>query len=497
MQITLISPYPDITNFGLRTISAYLKASGHTTRLIFLPDPYGDDVVPDVLRYDDRTLDGIIPLCADSDLVGISVMTNYFEGAIQITQKIKSRLNKRIIWGGIHPTVCPEECLEHADMVCIGEGEESIRNLVERMSDEREYAAIKGIWLKKDGSIVRNPIEELRQDLDGLPYPDYDTDHHYIMFEDRIEKMTVQHLEMLLRRGTVSHYLNMTGYQTLAGRGCPHRCSYCCNHTLRNFYPGQRYVRWRSVKHFVGELGWVREHLPFVDYVWISDDTFLGQSSKKIQEFCEQYKDKIGLPFFCLASPLTISEEKLDLLADAGLFFVQMGIESGSRKTQKRFDRARMSNERILAAAAMLNKYKAKMIPPQYDFIVDVPGETVEDKLESIRLIAKLPRPYRLQIFSLVLFPGTTLYRIAKDNGFILDDRNEIYNRSWNDRKINYINLLFLLAKSGRMPGWFLRRLADRYLVKVFNTKLANKLLVRLMPAFKKGLSVVKQHFCM
>ena len=57
MRITLISPFPDITNFGLRTISAYLKESGHKTRLIFLPDPYGDDVVPDVLRYDDHILD--------------------------------------------------------------------------------------------------------------------------------------------------------------------------------------------------------------------------------------------------------------------------------------------------------------------------------------------------------------------------------------------------------------------------------------------------------
>jgi len=419
-------------------------------------------------------------------------MTNYFEGAVQITRKIRSNLDKKILWGGIHPTVRPEECLEHADMVCIGEGEESIRNLVDRMSDEKDYSAVKGIWLKKDGSVVRNPLEALRQDLDGLPNPDYDTAHHYIMLQGRIQKMTLRHLEMSLQKGTISRYLNMTGYQTLAGRGCPHKCSYCCNDALKNLYAGQRYVRWRSVRHFIEELIWVKEKLPFVDYIWISDDTFLAQSLGRIKEFCAQYKEKVGLPFFCLASPLTVSDEKMALLTDAGLFFIQMGIESGSEKVQRLFHRERMSNQRILNAANILNKYKRKMISPQYDFIVDVPGETTQDKIESIRLISRLPKPYRLQIFSLVLFPGTKLYDMAKRNELILDDRKEVYNRSFNDRSINYLNLLFLIAKYGRLPGWLLRALSNLYLIRVFNSRIGNRVLSKLLPAIKRQLSVIR-----
>ena len=119
MIITLISPIPDITNFGLKTISAYLREAGHQTRLIFLPDPFGDNFVPEILWYNDRVLYRLIHLCADSDLIGLNVMTNYFESTIQITQKIKSKLNKKIIRGGIHPTVCPEERLKYADIVCI------------------------------------------------------------------------------------------------------------------------------------------------------------------------------------------------------------------------------------------------------------------------------------------------------------------------------------------------------------------------------------------
>jgi hypothetical protein len=92
MKVTLISPYPDITSFGLRTISAYLKENGHTTQIIFLPDPYGDDLVYGKDRYDDRVLDEAVSLCEKSDLIGISLMTNFFDGAVQITRKIKDRL---------------------------------------------------------------------------------------------------------------------------------------------------------------------------------------------------------------------------------------------------------------------------------------------------------------------------------------------------------------------------------------------------------------------
>ena len=90
MKIPLISPYPDITAFGIRTISSFLKKHGHNTRLIFLPDPHGDDLIYGVERYEKYILDELIALCRWSDLIGISLMTNFFDGAVQITRKIKS-----------------------------------------------------------------------------------------------------------------------------------------------------------------------------------------------------------------------------------------------------------------------------------------------------------------------------------------------------------------------------------------------------------------------
>lgn len=112
MNIALISPYPDLHAFGIRTISACLKREGHDVNLFLLPKQFTE-------RYENRTLNEIVNLSKKSNLIGISLMTNFFDNAIQITQKLKENYDIPILWGGIHPTIRPEECLNYADMVCI------------------------------------------------------------------------------------------------------------------------------------------------------------------------------------------------------------------------------------------------------------------------------------------------------------------------------------------------------------------------------------------
>ena len=160
MKITLISPYPDITAFGIRTISAYLKNHGHKTQLIFLPDPFGDNLAFGVKRYNESVLDALIPLCKDSNLIGISLMTNFYEGAVQITKKLKSGLKAPVIWGGIHPTIRPEESLEYADIVCVGDGEDAVLELVVKMGKGESYHDVKNLWFKCNEKVVKKSSEE-------------------------------------------------------------------------------------------------------------------------------------------------------------------------------------------------------------------------------------------------------------------------------------------------------------------------------------------------
>jgi anaerobic magnesium-protoporphyrin IX monomethyl ester cyclase len=472
MKISLISPYPDVTAFGVRTLSAHLRKNGHSTQLIFLPDPLGDDIVEGMPRYKEAALDQVASLCRESDLIGISLMTNFFHNAVQITGALKRKLVTPVIWGGVHPTIRPEECLEHANMVCIGEGEDSTLELLNKMARKEDVSVTMNIWSKRGTEIVKNPLSPLPRNLDVYPMPDYSMEDHHIMLSDRVVPLTHQIMENVLRRGTVSAYLHKAGYQTMTSRGCPFNCAYCINDTIARMYGGKGKLRWRSIAHVMEELVWVKKNMPYINYIWLSDDEFMARKPAELEDFSKQYKEKIGLPFSCLVSPLSVTEEKMAMLVDAGLVYVQMGIESGSAHMQEIFNRKHMTNEKMLNAARIVNKFKDRMFPPSYDFLLDVPVETDADRIESLRLISELPKPYHLQPFTVILYPGTKLYDMAKAQGLIKDERKEIYNKTYSMHEPTYLNLLIMFARNGKLPGGLLRFLISTPVMAVLNSRL-------------------------
>lgn len=129
MKIVLLSPsphYPKIFAYGPRILSSCLKQIGCDVRMIFLPRGVGE-------MYSDEVLSDLVALTAEADLIGISLMTDDLQNAILITTALRVHTRTPILWGGIHPTIEPESCLQHADMVCIGEGEETMVELVRKM----------------------------------------------------------------------------------------------------------------------------------------------------------------------------------------------------------------------------------------------------------------------------------------------------------------------------------------------------------------------------
>ncbi len=473
-------------------LSSVLKEHGHKTQLIFLPDPYGDEIIHGVSRYKESIINEVIGICQKSDLIGISVMTNFFDGAVQLTKKIQEKLPAPVIWGGVHPTIRPEESVRIADIVCVGDGEEALLDLVEAMEKGLDYSQVKNLWCRSGDNITKSPLRHLHRDLNSYPHPDYSLDDHYLMVDDAVLPMSLSLLENSLKNASVSSYLQKTGYQTMTGRGCPHKCTYCINDSIKKLYSGQAYLRWRSTEHVMEELMLVRKQMPFVDYIWISDDAFFARPTRVIREFCAAYKEKIGLPFSCLASPMTVSEEKMRLLIDAGLIYMQMGIQSGSARIQELFNRRSQSNEVILKAATIINNFREYMYPPSYDFILDVPYETTEDKVESLKLIARLPKPFKLQPFSLVLYPGTALHKMAVEDGFIGDEHREIYAKTYTMSRLDYFNMLILLSKTGKMPGIALKLLLSAPLVRILNSNMAEPVLRFLYLSLKRAYHAIK-----
>ena len=474
MRVTLISPCAQIhAAFGMRTLSSYLREKGHPTRLIFLPDfnDYSENLVASPGVYRDAALRDLFPLCADSDLIGISLMTAFYEKAVWITQNLKSRLNKTILWGGPHPTCKPEESLKFADLACIGEAEETLLELADRASRGEDLSNVRGLWMRKNGDLIRNATRPLETNLDRYPMPDYSMTDHHILWGDHIVPLTHEISQAFSRPFYPANDFGKHGYLTLTSRGCPHQCAYCHNSMMKDLYSGQKYLRWRSIPHFMSELMEIRRSMPYIDFLYICDDLFLARKPDELREFSMEYREKIGLPFMCCTDPLSLTEEKMNLLTDAGMIGIQMGVESGSSTIQSLFNRKTMNNERMMRSMKLINQFRNRVVP-YYDFIVDTPYEKDSDKVETLKLISGIPKPYRLGIYALVMLPGTKLYMKAIADGLIRDEVKDVYQKHFFIREPGYLNLLILLAQNIRFPGRLLRFLVCAPMVSLMNNRL-------------------------
>jgi len=430
IKISLISPYDTISNYGLRLISAYMKEKGHKVKLIFLPyrRTFSGHFYKDL--YSETVFEDLLDLCQDSDLIGFSVMTNYFLKVKDLTMKLKHRSDIPIIWGGIHPSVKPEECLKYADFICIGEGEEAILELADKWKSG-DISSVKNIWFKKESKIVKNELRHLEEDLNKYPFQDYDLNSHYILRGTRIVKMTENLFKDSLPHEDETGELRKI-YVTASVRNCPHNCTYCCNNALRKLYEDKRrFVRKRAVSHFINELENVKKRFGFIRHIAISDDTFFIRSEDEIREFSELYREKISLPLSCSLSPQTFDEEKLECMVDAGLFRVSVGIQSMDSQTLLNLYKRPTPAEMITKMVETLKKHRTSIPRPVYHIIVDNPYESNVSKKKNIEFVMSLPARARVHLYPLVFYPGTELYEKAKKDGLIKDEIKEIYLKSW------------------------------------------------------------------
>jgi len=434
MKISLISISPMVNMYGLRTISACLKQAGHDVNLIFMLEDFQ-------IKYSEKAMNNLVKLTKGSDLVGLSMMSNFWDNTVQVTEKLRENYDFPILWGGVHPTIRPEECLEHADMVCIGESEETILELTKKMQNKQYYYDTKGMGFNNEDKIIINKLRELPgsekaeiKSLDQIPIQDYDYKSHYVLRGDNIVKMDIKIMEQC-----GGEY-----YMTQPTRGCPFACTFCVNNTFLAMHPHQKPIRKRSVPHIITELQEVKRNLPFVNIILLDDDAFFIMSLDYIRYFCEEYKKHIRLPLVITgATPSTLTKDKLSLLVDAGLVGMRMGIQTASTETKKTYKRPH-SNQQVENAVRMVNKHRDR-VKASYDIILDSPWDSEKETIETVMFLSKLPTPFVLSLLSLTFYPGTDIYRKAKKDGLIKDDKNDIYRKYFVETKKTYLNSLYYL----------------------------------------------------
>lgn len=379
---------------GIEYLSGALKKAGHETDLVF--DPGAGDIEYK-FKFLERSFDLTKHMLKKAkayapDLIAFSSLTNLYPWVSRMANLIKQQMPTPIIVGGLHPTIMPELVINNPDidMICIGEGEEALLELAESMDGGGSDYSIRNIWFKRNGTIIRNPIRPLMQNLDSLSFPDKDIFRQYGCFSERIYVMS--------------------------GRGCPYQCTYCFNSYYRKLLAGQgaSYVRRRSVSSIINEIIYFKKRYKNVKEVFFYDDIFTIDDAW-IKDFCRAYKKEIRLPFKILVHPQTVKRETMGLLADAGCIYVDIGIESGSEDIRRRLLKRSMSNKDIVNAARILKEVGIKFCTLN---IVGFPTETRSQMWQTHEL-NELIRPDGTIVSVFYPFPKTELADFCIERGYI------------------------------------------------------------------------------
>lgn len=362
---------------GLASIGAYLEEKGFKVKII---DMQAERLLPEELPL---AINGETP-----SFIGITATTITIDNAYTIAKILKGLLSdSKIILGGVHPTVLPDEALESPNIdYCIrGEGEETLLDLMEGKDPKN----IPGLSYRSDGRIIHNPFRPPILDLDTLPSPAYHL------------------LPMNRYYPALGSYKRLPVISIMATRGCPGRCTFCYGDML-----GKR-IRYRSPSRLIKEIKYLME-THGIKEIQFYDDTFTA-IQKNVREFSSLIlKEKINLSWSCFARVDTVDLETLRLMKEAGCHQIMYGLESGDEEILKNINKGTALDQ----AREAVKLTKEVGIDVRAAFMLGNPGETEESIQRTIQFALDLDP--ELCIFNITTpYPGTEMFKWAKENGYL------------------------------------------------------------------------------
>lgn len=390
----------------------------------------------------DEEVDTIaVDLSSDTDVLALSAMSEFAEPVKRIIAAVRKRNpSVYIVWGGVHAIMHPEDAIEHADAICVNEGETAFPEFLQKFREGENYRTVKNFWFRDKDQTIKNEYAPLlsSEELDALPLPVYG--EHELIYKKREGFVPI--------RSRDYRAFEALSYNTVWSRGCPFLCSYCGNTKFLEVDAAFGDLRHASVDHVINEIRAAMQKFPHISSIAFHDDCFMGLPEKDLRSFANQMRDRIGLPFTVHGvTPAHIREDKLKILVDAGMNRVRMGVQSGSDRMLKFYKRPNRAGL-IMDAMNILGEFSGKMMPPMYDMIFDNPVETREDINDTLRLINEMPRPFILNIFSLRHIPNTELGRQLAEMGTEAEGIENCYFRL----KPTYANAVMYLVALVKIP---------------------------------------------
>jgi radical SAM superfamily enzyme YgiQ (UPF0313 family) len=335
------------------------------------------------------------------DLLALSCTEDMWELGIKILNEIREYKNKNnipVVAGGVFPTFAPEICIKYdlVDLVCVGEGENALIDLCNKIENKKSYTNVTNLWIKKDGKIIKKNTISNPVDVNKTPIIDTS------LFEDN-----------RLYRPMAGKVYKMYPVETI--RGCPYTCRFCNSPDQMQLYKGlgHKFFRKKRMDLVYKELKYFKEqHKVEYNYFWA--DTFLAMNKKEFEEFCDMYKE-INLPFWMQTRPETISDYNIKRLSEVGLHRISFGLEHGNEEFRAKILDRKWKNKDIVERLKIPHKYGVQF---SVNNITGFPTETKKLAFDTIELNRHIEADNQ-NIYVFVPFHGTPLRKMCEDLGLI------------------------------------------------------------------------------
>ena len=317
----------------------------------------------------------------------ISMESNVIECIKRIRQDTETKIP--ILVGGPSFPNAEQFLRAGGNIVCNGEGEETICEIYDYITGNRTLEDIKGITYISDGNIILNNPRPLIPNIDKIPFPDY----------SRLEfKHYCNYYTFTMKKP----YMTM-----ITSRGCPYNCSFCDSHALW----GSK-SRVRSVDNVLAEIDELVGKYK-VRYIAFQDDVF-GLSYDWADEFCDKLIQRnYPLSWMCILHPFSFKKnprKMLQKLRRAGCDLITTGLQSAHPEILTRLNRNQSEPEYI---RELVNISRSIDMLSLVSFIFGSPGETLETIQTSIRF-AMETKPNYAKFYNMEILPGSHLARQYK-----------------------------------------------------------------------------------
>ena len=355
-------------SLGLMYLSASLRQAGYTVRHIDHTFLERRDVL--------EQIDMLKP-----SVIGIYCMITMQDEALSLAAQVRDKA--LTVVGGPYPSGEPETFVDDFDLVAVGEGEETIVQIMRHL-DDRTFDDIPGLVFKRDGYVVKTEGLHRSKDMSHLPLP-YRGDipnHEYIAYWRK-------------------HWKDATT-PLMSTRGCPFRCDFCHKSVFGDLFSA------RSVESVVAEMREIAE-LGY-DHVWMSDDLFTLNYRRTFELAQAIEEAHLPLTWECLSRVTHVDKPLFDQMRRAGCKRIFFGIESGDEAVLKEMkkgitpDQARAAVEACVAAGIKAAGF----------FMVGYLGETTDSLIRSINFSSSLPLDYVSYTIAYPL-PGTGFYERVRE----------------------------------------------------------------------------------